>query len=76
MIGSKKICNMGMTKMNKKDLTFIKELLETGKVVPIIDRHYPLNETTEALRYFGEGHARGKAVITMGCDKKIKRRKK
>ena len=48
-----------------KDLAFIKELFEAGKVVPIIDRRYPLNETAEALRYFGEGHARGKVVITV-----------
>jgi len=43
----------------------MKELFEAGKVVPIIDRRYPLNETAEALRYFGEGHARGKVVITV-----------
>jgi len=48
-----------------KDLAFMKELLEAGKVVPVIDRRYPLSEVAEALRYFGEGHARGKVVITV-----------
>ena len=48
-----------------KGLAFMKELLETGKVTPIIDRRYPLSETAEALQYFGEGHARGKVVIIM-----------
>jgi len=63
MTGSKKM-GILMHKPNK-DLAFMKELFETGKVVPIIDRRYPLNETAEALRYFGEGHARGKVVITV-----------
>ena len=39
--------------------------LEAGKIVPVIDRCYPLSELPEALRYFGEGHARGKVVITV-----------
>lgn len=63
MIGSKKMGNM-MVKPNK-DLAFMKELLETGKVKPVIDRCYPLCEVPEALRYYGEGHARGKVVITI-----------
>jgi NADPH:quinone reductase-like Zn-dependent oxidoreductase len=54
-----------MAKINQKDLAIIKELLETGKVKPVIDRRYPLSEVPEALRYLGEGHARGKIVITM-----------
>ncbi len=41
------------------------ELLEAGKVVPVIDRRYTLSEVPEALRYLGEGHARGKVVITV-----------
>lgn len=49
----------------KKDLALVKELLEAGKVVPVIDRCYPLSETAEAIRYLEEGHARGKVVITM-----------
>jgi NADPH:quinone reductase-like Zn-dependent oxidoreductase len=55
-------------KPNKKDLVFMKELLEAGKVVPVIDRCYPLGETAEAIRYLEEGHARGKVVITVEND--------
>lgn len=61
----KKMCSVGM-KSNKNDLIFIKDLLESGKVVPIIDRRYPLNETAEAIRYLEEGHALGKVVILTG----------
>jgi NADPH:quinone reductase-like Zn-dependent oxidoreductase len=50
---------------NKEDMEFIKELIESGKLVPVIDRSYPLNEVAEAFRYFEEGHPRGKIVITM-----------
>jgi NADPH:quinone reductase-like Zn-dependent oxidoreductase len=48
-----------------KDLAFMKELIEAGKVKPVIDRRYTLSEVAEALRYYGEGHARGKVVITV-----------
>jgi NADPH:quinone reductase-like Zn-dependent oxidoreductase len=63
--GNKKIDGMGMTMPNKKDLVIIKELLESGKVVPVIDRKYSLSETPQAIRYVEEGHARGKVVITV-----------
>jgi NADPH:quinone reductase-like Zn-dependent oxidoreductase len=62
--GSKKM-GVLMHKPNTSDLGFMKELFEAGKVIPVIDRRYPLNEVPEALRYFGEGHAKGKVVITM-----------
>jgi NADPH:quinone reductase-like Zn-dependent oxidoreductase len=52
-------------KRSQKDLVIIKELLEAGKIVPVIDRCYTLSEAAEALRYLGEGHARGKVVITV-----------
>ena len=52
-------------KPNPKDLPLLKELLETGKVVPVIDRRYSLSEVPDALRYFGEGHSKGKIVITV-----------
>ncbi len=51
--------------MNAADLVFLKELLEIGKVVPVIDRKYSLSETPQAIRYVEEGHARGKVVISM-----------
>jgi NADPH:quinone reductase-like Zn-dependent oxidoreductase len=51
--------------INQKDLLFIIELINVGKVKSIIDKRYPLNETAEALRYLEEGHARGKVVITV-----------
>jgi NADPH:quinone reductase-like Zn-dependent oxidoreductase len=51
--------------INQKDLVFLKELLEAGKVVPVIDRRYPLSGAAEALRYLEEGHAQGKIVITV-----------
>ena len=52
-------------KQSQNDLVSIKELFEAGKVKSVIDRRYPLSEAAEALRYLGEGHARGKIVITM-----------
>ena len=64
MTGSKKMGNL-MMKSNKEDLIFIKELLEAGKVVPVIDRRYPLSKVADAMRYLEEGHAKGKIVITM-----------
>jgi NADPH:quinone reductase-like Zn-dependent oxidoreductase len=63
--GSKKLGFMGIAKLNQKDLVLLKELLEAGKVKPLIDRRYPLSETAEAIRYLEEGHARGKVVITV-----------
>ena len=64
MTGSKKMGSLA-AKSNQKDLLFMKELLEAGKVVPVIDRRYTLSEVPEALRYLGEGHAKGKVVITV-----------
>jgi NADPH:quinone reductase-like Zn-dependent oxidoreductase len=50
---------------NHEDLLVLKELIESGKVTPVIDRTYPLAEVPEAIRYLEEGHARGKVVITV-----------
>ena len=50
---------------NRDDLAVLKELVEAGKVAPVIDRRYELSETPEALRYQGEGHAQGKIVIAV-----------
>jgi NADPH:quinone reductase-like Zn-dependent oxidoreductase len=62
--GGKKMGGVS-AKPNQEDLNFVKGLLEAGKIVPVIDRRYPFSETAEALRYLGEGHARGKVVITV-----------
>jgi NADPH:quinone reductase-like Zn-dependent oxidoreductase len=66
MSGSKKMGNMNL-KPNKSDLVFMKELLEAGKVKPVIDRRYPLSEVPAAFRYLEEGHAQGKIVITIAA---------
>ncbi len=66
MIGNKKM-GLLLHKPNK-GLAFMKELLEAGKVVPVIDRCYPLSEAAEAMRYFGEGHKKGKVVIIVEHD--------
>jgi NADPH:quinone reductase-like Zn-dependent oxidoreductase len=50
---------------NQEDLATLKGLTEAGEVTPVIDRNYPLSETPEAMGYVGEGHARGKVVITV-----------
>ena len=52
-----------VAKRSKEDLQVLKELIEAGKVTPVIDRTYPLSEVPEAIRYLEEGHARGKVVI-------------
>ena len=67
MTGTKKMGNL-IVRINQKDLVLMKELIEAGKVKPVIDRRYPLSEVAEALRYYGEGHARGKVVITVEGD--------
>ena len=63
-IGNKKM-RITMANANQNDLVFLKELLEGGKVVPVIDRCYPLDEVTEAIKYLVAGHARGKVVISV-----------
>jgi NADPH:quinone reductase-like Zn-dependent oxidoreductase len=51
--------------INAEDLALLGELMETGHVKPVIDRRYELSQMVEALTYFGEGHARGKVVVTV-----------
>jgi NADPH:quinone reductase-like Zn-dependent oxidoreductase len=65
--GSKKLGNL-MAKQNKKDLYVMKELIEAGKVKPVIDRRYSLSEVAEAFRYYEKRHARGKVVIAVVPD--------
>jgi NADPH:quinone reductase-like Zn-dependent oxidoreductase len=54
-----------INKENHEDMIVLKELIESGKVTPIIDRTYPLSEVPEAIRYLEEGYARGKVVISV-----------
>src|SRR6266566_7020569 len=62
-----------VAKSNQEDLVTLKELMEAGKMVPVIDRRYSLGETAEAVRYFEEGRTRGKIVITMDNNDKPSR---
>jgi NADPH:quinone reductase-like Zn-dependent oxidoreductase len=50
---------------NQEDMLALKDLIESGKVTPVIDRTFSLSEVPEAIRYLEEGHARGKIVITL-----------
>ncbi|MBZ5707329.1 MAG: NAD(P)-dependent alcohol dehydrogenase [Acidobacteriia bacterium] len=61
---------MVLARRSKGDLTIMRELMEAGKVTPVIDRRYRLSEVPEAIRYLEEGHARGKVVITLEYDNK------
>jgi NADPH:quinone reductase-like Zn-dependent oxidoreductase len=54
-----------LAKVNPDDLAVLRELLDAGTIRPVIDRRYPLERAKEALAYFGEGHARGKVVVTI-----------
>lgn len=63
--GGKQVGLQGIATTPREDLLIIKELLETGKIVPVIDKRYPLSETAEAMRHLETGHARGKVVITV-----------
>jgi NADPH:quinone reductase-like Zn-dependent oxidoreductase len=56
---------MGIAKRNQQDLTYLSELLEFGKIKPVIDKRYPLSETAKATQYLIDGHARGKIVINL-----------
>jgi NADPH:quinone reductase-like Zn-dependent oxidoreductase len=64
MTGRQRMVNLAAMS-DQEDLVFVKGLIEGGQVVPVIDRRYPLNQVAEALRYYGEGHSRGKVIITV-----------
>src|SRR5207249_6890047 len=65
---SRLVCQKFVTfiaKINKEDLSIMRELMESGKITPVIDRRYSLSEVPEAIRYLETRHARGKVVITL-----------
>lgn len=62
---SRRVVAPFLARINKDDLGVLKDLLDTGTVAPVIDRQYELSEAPDAFRYLGEGHARGKVVITV-----------
>jgi NADPH:quinone reductase-like Zn-dependent oxidoreductase len=61
--GGRTLGSMGIAKIDQDDLTQLGELLKQGKIAPVIDRSYPLNETVDAIRYVIDHHAQGKVVI-------------
>jgi len=65
MTGEKKLVPLPMKRPTQQDFLDLRELLETGKMTPVIDKRYRLSEVPDALRYVGQGHARGKIIITM-----------
>lgn len=67
LTGSRKMYSL-LAQPNQGDLIFMKELVEAGKVKPVIDRRFSLKEVPEAIRYLEAGHARGKVVITVNHD--------
>ena len=56
---------MFIAKVLKADLGVLRDLMQEGKLKPVIDREYPMSKTAEALDYLEQGHARGKVVITI-----------
>ena len=63
--GSRRVAAPFLAMVNKEDLVILQKLLEAGTVTPVIDRQYVLSDVPEALSYLGDGHARGKIVITV-----------
>lgn len=63
--GGRQLVSMGIANINQKDLVYLGELLQAGKILPWIDRKYPLSEVPDAIRYLEKEHAQGKVVITV-----------
>jgi NADPH:quinone reductase-like Zn-dependent oxidoreductase len=64
-LGSRRTAVFFMARFNRPDLDVIRELLDSGQVRPIVEKRYELGDVADALRYLGEGHARGKIVVTV-----------
>jgi NADPH:quinone reductase-like Zn-dependent oxidoreductase len=64
LFGSRKVAFF-IAKFNKEDMEALRELLEAGKLTPVIDARYELSEIADAFRYMGEGHPRGKVVVAV-----------
>lgn len=71
IIARKKMGFMGIAKPNQKDLIYMAELLEAGKVAPVIESSYPLNEAPAVMRHLAEGHATGKVVLIVDHNHRI-----
>ncbi len=54
-----------ITRMKTADLEALRELIEAGRVSPVVERSYPLSEIADAMAYLGTGHAKGKLVVTL-----------
>jgi NADPH:quinone reductase-like Zn-dependent oxidoreductase len=54
-----------LAQANAEDLNVLRDLMQTGKLTPVIDRRYPLSETAQAIGYLEQGHAKGKVIITV-----------
>ncbi len=59
---------MFMLKVNGRELAILGEMIESGKITPVIDKMYPLSGTADAIRYVEDEHARGKVVITVAAE--------
>jgi NADPH:quinone reductase-like Zn-dependent oxidoreductase len=62
--GSQKM-SFFIAKFNRPDMAVLRDLAEEGKIKPVVERRYELGEVADALRYMGEGHVRGKLVVTI-----------
>jgi len=61
---------MMLAEIRQDDLTKMSELMQAGKVTPVIDRTYPLSQIREAMKYLEAGHARGKVILTVEQENK------
>jgi D-arabinose 1-dehydrogenase-like Zn-dependent alcohol dehydrogenase len=68
IMGRHKVVTLFIAALNNDDLLFLADLVESGKVVPSIDRRYDLSGVPEALDYMNQGHARAKVAIRIGPD--------